>query len=342
MSLGAAFLSQAENNAALGSPFTARLLRLLPDLLTPDLAVVQAMKTYEGDIGPYGHSLPLRLLGGLHALVLTGEAPDLVAVYPPNATPDDGVLAAVLARVLNDQSAWLLDWLTLPPQTNEVRRSAALIAGASVVAQRFGLPLALSELGASAGLNLMFDRYALTSHGWQRGAANPALTLTPEWTGARPPDASLRVVERRGVDLKPMEVHNPDQRLRLLSYLWADQPHRMDLTQAAIAAHAAQVDKGDAADWLAQRLATPHPGAAHLIYHTIAWQYFPAAVQDACLTALDTAGAKATAEAPLAHLSMEADGGHGAALTLTLWPEGETLTLGRVDFHGRWLDWQHV
>ena len=37
---------------------------------------------------------------------------------------------------------------------------------------------------------------------------------------------------------------------------------------------------------------------------------------------------------------MEADGTRdGAALTLTLWPEGETHLLGRVDFHGRWLRW---
>lgn len=54
---------------------------------------------------------------------------------------------------------------------------------------------------------------------------------------------------------------------------------------------------------------------------------------------LAAAGAKARADCPLAHLAMEADGGKGAGLRLTLWPGGETYLLARVDFHGRWVEW---
>ena len=85
----------------------------------------------------------------------------------------------------------------------------------------------------------------------------------------------------------------------------------------------------------------PHPGALHLVCHTVAWQYFPPAVQARCASALARAGAAASAAAPLAHFGMEADGAApGAALRLTLWPGGETLDLGRADFHGRWVDWR--
>ena len=97
------------------------------------------------------------------------------------------------------------------------------------------------------------------------------------------------------------------------------------------------VDQADAADWLESRLQTNGDGALHLVFHTVAWQYFPTQTQTRALAALAQAGRRS----PVARLSMEADGQTpGAALTLTLWPEGEIIPLGRADFHGRWVDWQ--
>ena len=56
---------------------------------------------------------------------------------------------------------------------------------------------------------------------------------------------------------------------------------------------------------------------------------------------IETAGAAATTDAPLALFGMEADGtGPGAALTLRLWPGDVTLPMGRADFHGRRIDWR--
>ncbi len=55
---------------------------------------------------------------------------------------------------------------------------------------------------------------------------------------------------------------------------------------------------------------------------------------------IKAAGAKATAQSPLAWFSMETDGGdRSAVLTLRLWPGDVTLDLGRADFHGRGIDW---
>ena len=83
------------------------------------------------------------------------------------------------------------------------------------------------------------------------------------------------------------------------------------------------------------------PGQIHLIYHTIAWQYFPAETQATARAAIEAAGARATPDAPLAWFAMEADTeSPGAALTLRLWPGDCTFQLGRVDFHGRWVDWR--
>ena len=105
--------------------------------------------------------------------------------------------------------------------------------------------------------------------------------------------------------------------------------------------HPPRVDRGDAGDWLPARLAEPC-NHGRLVYHTVAAQYFPAATRALIEAALQAAGAQASPERPLAHLSMEADGGEGAALALRLWAGGgmRQRSLGRADFHARWIDWQ--
>ncbi|MGA1180271.1 MAG: DUF2332 family protein [Marivivens sp.] len=80
------------------------------------------------------------------------------------------------------------------------------------------------------------------------------------------------------------------------------------------------------------------PNPPHLFYHSLA--IFPRAAQERGERLIREAGATATAESPLAWFGMETDGqSPGAAMTLRLWPSGETLSLGRIDFHGRWIDW---
>ena len=186
----------------------------------------------------------------------------------------------------------------------------------------------------------MWDRFGLEVNGTRFGPTDPVLTLRPEWEGPLPAPSAPKVTERRGVDLNPIDPTSPEGHLRLLAYLWADQPERIERTKAAISVSEGQLSKGDAAAWLDGRLAAPRPGTLHMVYHTIAFQYFPKASQDHIRKAMEAAGAKATPDAPLAWLSMETDGTPpGAGLTLRLWPEGRTVNLGRVDFHGRWVRW---
>jgi hypothetical protein len=372
-----AFRQQARACEGLGSPFMARLCRLLSDRLAPAGPLGARLFGWAGDVGPNGGSVPLRLCGALHALVLRGH-PGLAAVYPPqvagagaaaaagprafegaserafespfprgsrglpvDAGTDDDAMWFAVAGALETEAAFIDAFLNTAPQTNEVRRSAALIAAGHWLAARHGLPLVLSELGASAGLNTIWDRYALARPGLRLGPADAALTLAPDWTGRLPPAATVTVADRAAVDLNPIDTADPAQRLRLLAYLWADQPERRALTEAALAAGPPLPDRGDAADWLAARLATPRPGHLHLIFHTIAWQYFPAPVQARARGLIEAVGARATPDAPLAWLAYEADGATpGAGVTLRLWPGDVTVALGRADFHGRWVDWR--
>lgn len=332
---------QAAACAALGSPLMARVLTLLAGGLVPGTPLADRLFAWPGDIGPYGASLPLRLAGGLHALVLSGAAPGLARAYRDPAT-GDATLEAELFATLDAHATFLLGWIESAPQTNEVRRSAVLIAAAHLLDARFGLPLVLSELGASAGLNLLWDHYALAAGGHRYGPAGAVLTLTPDWSGPLPVPAAPRIAARAGVDLNPLSP--TEDRLRLLAYLWPDQADRLQRTAAALDLAAREpppLTRADAIDWLEARLATPQPGHLHLVCHTVAWQYFPAGAQARGTALLDAAGARATGAAPLARLAMEADGkGEGAAVTLQLWPGDLRLTLGRADFHGRWLRWE--
>jgi hypothetical protein len=335
-----AFRVQARACAGLDSPFMARLMALAADRLAPGCAVADRILGWPGEAGPSGASVPLRLAGALHALVIDGTDPALAAVYPP-AAPSDAALWAAVEAALHGHEARLLRWLDSPPQTNEVRRSAALLAAATWIAARHPLPFVLSELGASAGLNLAFDRHALRAGGLTLGAEGSPVALAPDWRGPVPAPRTIEVTQRAGVDLNPLDPREPGARLRLLAYLWPDQPHRRRLTEAAIALADTVPDRGDAAPWLERRLAERHEGRVHMVFHTVAWQYFPAETQARCRAALATAGARATPEAPLARVGMEADATPGsAALTVTLWPGGETRELARVDFHGRTVDWR--
>jgi hypothetical protein len=339
MVLQANFLEQAKSCVELDSPFMGRLMTLLACHWPDDTALARRFALWEGDIGPSGASLPLRLAGGLHALVLTGRDVPLAAAYPPNLV-DDAVLLEAVMQAMRRHDAFLCRWVESAPQTNEVRRSVVLIAAAHWLDERFHLPLHVSELGASAGLNLLFDKFAMQigEHHW--GPRDATVRLVPDWRGRLPPQSMPRIIERRGVDLNPLHVGRPEHELRLISYIWPDQMDRVARTRAAMALQVEQVDEGDAVEWLAKRLNVTWPGRLHLIYHTIAWQYFPAERQASGRAIIEAAGAAATEETPLAWLAMEADeNANGAALTIRLWPGDIRLSLGRAGFHGQWVDW---
>ena len=332
-----AFNFQSQACDSLGSPFMSQLMRLCARRTWPDCDVTRRVFGWQGDLTPRGQSVPLRLAGALHALVLQGHA-GLARVYPPVQADDESLWQAVTGALVEDGAA-IDRWLDSAPQTNEVRRAATLIAVGHLLADRFNLPIRTSELGASGGLNLHWDAYGLIAGDTRFGPDPAPLVLTPEWDGTLPPHTPPQIASRAGVDLNPLNPVDPADALRLQAYLWPDQPYRLDLTRAAIATASTPVTRGDAIDWLARRL-DHMEGQLHLIYSTVAWQYFPSDAQARGAAMIAEAGAEATKDCPLAWFGMENDGSApGAALTLRLWPGDLTLDLGRADFHGRWIRW---
>lgn len=342
-----AFLDQAVICTAAGAPFTGRLCRLVGERLTSEDEIGRRVLEWTGVPSHHGDALPLRLMGGLHALARSGRDEALLGLYPPETAPgDDEALWSVVARVLVEQAQFLAPWLDGPPQTNEVGRSAALMAGLLVLADRFGLPFALYELGASAGLNTVLDRYAYRLGETEAGAAGSPVGLEPVWAGASPPSAEVIVARRAGVDQNPLDVRDPATRERLSAYVWADQRTRLARLEAALdlaARDPAVIDKADAADWLEAKLSpAPEPGVCRVVMHTIAYQYFPPDSQARIRAHIEAVGAKATEAAPLAWLNFEAASGavdRRPALDLTIWPGGETRRLAICQPHGAEIDW---
>ncbi|WP_206185469.1 DUF2332 domain-containing protein [Sphingosinicella sp. CPCC 101087] len=334
-----AFLVQADWCDRLGSPFTALLCTALATALDAATPIGQRVLGWPGD--PTADALALRLCGGLHALVRGGRAPKLSVLYPPASLPPEQVLARELQSVLDAHAASLHPWLDRPPQTNEVGRSAVLMSGLLAVSDRFRLPLRLFELGASAGLNLQLDRYAIRLGGIAAGCEHSPLRLDPEWRGAPPPEARPEISGRFGVDLDPIDAVSA--RERLLAYVWPDQGERLNRLGAALdlaAADPPPVAQGDAADWIETHLtAAPGTGVCRVVLHSVAFEYFPAATQARVRARLQEAGARANEAAPLAWLRYEKMAeDREFSLRLRCWP-GEDRLLAWAHAHGAWIDW---
>lgn len=292
-------------------------------------------------------AVPLRLLGALHDLALSGDFVALKTAYPSAETGGDAeaAWAAALAAMSTDGER-LSRFMDHEPQTNEVRRSACLMPGFLTLASEAPGPLRLFEIGASAGLNQLWDRYVYDlGEGRTWGPPESPVRIPTEWRGAPPPTAAgIIVTERSACDRKPVNLDNAIARRRLRAYVWADQRDRLERLDAAIAvarAAGTTVEAADAVDWT-RRHVEPRAGAVTVLFHSVFWQYMPADSQAALTDVIAAIGAKATDDAPFAWLRMEPKPDDMATmeLRLGLWPRGADRRLATVHPHGAWVEWQ--
>src|SRR5690606_28950049 len=135
-----AFHLQALGSEQLGSPFTARLCRLLAARLDHSTRFGHRILDWPGD--PKQDALPLRACAALHALARSWKEPELNAAYPPAAFNEQRLWHHIV-DVLQRHDQFLTHWLDAPPQTNEVNRSALVLGAALLVTARTRLPIAL-------------------------------------------------------------------------------------------------------------------------------------------------------------------------------------------------------
>lgn len=224
-------------------------------------------------------------------------------------------------------------------QTNEPARSAYLYP-ALLTAQRLGgRPLALIEIGSSAGLTLVPDRYAYDyGTGTLHGDPTSPLVLDCALRGDLTPplDGALRVAWRTGVDLHPLNLGDPADRRWLRALIWPDHPdraQRLDLAaRAAARGPVPHIHPGDATECLPELLTQAPADTTVVVFHTAVLTHF-------------TQHARAAFEEQLQQL---------CTLRPITWIQGEPrlrlaqlanariqteLPLGRYHPHGAWLEW---
>ncbi len=340
-----AFERQAKACDELGGPFTASVCRVLGANLDDASLFGRRVAAWPSE-SLASDLMPLRCCAALNLLVRTGRAPMLAAFYPPNAPGDDGAFWSAIAETIAEHDAVMAAFLDSAPQTNEVVRSAVLLGGFLTIAAATGMPLALHELGASAGLNLLFDRYAYDlgeGRRWGDGAA--PVRIASAWEGAAPAlNTPLKIASRAAVDLRPVDARSRDDRERMLAYIWPEQTERLRRIEPAldiVAASDLAIVQGDALAWLKSVMSgPPKSGVCRVVYHSVFFQYLPATLRDELRDTIVALGDQATAASPLAWLSMEAGAKKmSCELRLTIWPGAERRTLAEADWHGRWARW---
>lgn len=323
------FRFQAAACERLGSPLYAYLLARAAEDLEERGFLLELLWPYRHE--PGRNALSLRLLAGIHNLVLGGQLPRLARYYPSTGgrLSPEGAWPPFL-RACREAAEVLQIRLARPCQTNEVGRCAALLGGFLLIARETGLPLRLLELGASAGLNLRCDLY------------REAPWLESLMEVAPPLEGALEVAERRGCDLEPLNPTSPEDELTLRSFIWADMVDRLRMLDDAITISRrvpARVDRADAADWLPARLSEQRPHLATVVFHSLVMQYVPDTGLADMGAALQGAAVAATREMPLAWLRLE-PGLRSFEVRLSLWPGGDDRLLATATGHGREVRWR--
>ncbi len=335
-----AFASQVEYCIANDAPITSAIVAAIAAGATTETTTGAKILGWLGH--PMFDALPLRITGGVHHLWRKGLVPELASLFDMSGTAPTN--ADLMRGVFARHDAALLPWLEGPPQTNEPGRSATLMTGLLEVVARYGPKLDVLEIGSSAGLNLLIDHYRIDLPGISTGPAQSPIHLTPEWRGSPPPSTAPEIVGIRGVDIAPIDAATAAGADRLLAYCWADHTQRIERLAHALAmlrVHPPQLDRGDAPDWVEARLAEPQvKGVTRVLMHSIVFTYISAAGQARITAAMESAGARATHQRPLAWVRVEADRNvHQHVLTIRSWPDhAEPILVGRAHAHGFWVE----
>ncbi len=342
-----AFEHQADACRQLGSPMYAELCgRLAGDVIAGG-PTARVLSGHEDDPGP--SALVLRLLGSLHRLVLDRRAGELATYYPSvggrwEAEAGSRAAIAVMERVPEA----VREWLDRPPQTNEVGRATALMGGLLQLPPDLRRPVRLAEIGSSAGLNLLADRFCyIEASGRTFGDPASPVRLEPAWQDAElEPWPDLRVVERLGSDVMPVDAGTTEGRLALTAYVWPDQTIRHERLRGAL--RLAQQSPPDihrqgAADFLADLELVD--GTTTVLWHSVMWQYLSGQEQGRATERIDELAARATEGSPFVHLTFEPtrrtpESDHEFLVVLRTWPGGQRRVLGRAPPHGVPVIWE--
>lgn len=295
---------------------------------------------------------PNLLLAAVHSLLLGGAEHDLAAFYPTVSEPAQGrgdpfPRFRDFCREHEDAIVDLLRQRRV--QTNVVERCGLFLPAFALVLKRSeGRPLHLVEVGASAGLNLLWDRYWFDyGAGRQWGDASSPVRIEVELrrTAEPPlPREPLAIADRTGIDLNPIDVRDAGAVRWLRALVWPEERETMRRLDAALALAAADTPtllRGDALDLLPGVLAGAAGKTALCVYHSHTLNQFSAEARRRFRDHLAGVGARRDLYWLSSEYRPTRDGEMRPTLALVAFEDGraQEQILAYCDHHGRWLEW---
>lgn len=333
---------QADHAEKAAAQNTARVVRAQLAILDTRTELARRIREWPGL--SLEDAMPLRVAAGFHWLCLTGADRRLKPVYA-GALTDQAAIDALVAAIAIEWDAKLVSWLDHPPQTNEAGRSASFMAALLWLSGRLGPRFEMNEIGASAGVNTMIERYRYDLGRVMVGPADSPMRIMPEWRGPPPPAGDVEIVAIRGCDVAPVDLSDPVEALRLKAYVWPDATERMGRIEAAARLAAEKrplLERQDAGTFVEERLEAPQErGVTRVLYHSVMWQYLSETTRRSITGAMEQAGARAAAERPQAWVRLETNREtFRHELTVRFWPGGvEPVMLAEAHPHGAWVEW---
>ena len=282
-----------------------------------------------------GDSLTLRFLGSLPAAKRQPNLLFAAATYLLGVAPE----LDALQRLINDRGGELAHTImTRRTQTNEPARCATLLPALAQLPQ----PLALIEIGASAGLTLLPDRYSYDYGDRQLSGTDPAApvftcrTLGPVPLPAQVPD----VIWRAGLDLNPLDVMDDDDVRWLECLLWPGETGRPERLAAAIETarrDPPRIHHGDLLTDLPALAGQAPPEATLVVYHSAVLAYVAAEQRGQVAETIRALNASwLSNEGPDVLPGIAVPERHDEKFVLV---RDGTRAVAFTDAHGSWLDW---
>lgn len=281
---------------------------------------------------------PNILFAAVHFLLLRGEDDlGLARFYRslvPDPDPPEGVGEQFQRFVTRHEETIVEIGRTRFTQTNECRRCVALLPAI----WRAGLGrFHLIDVGTSAGLNLMVDRYRYRWGEREWGGTGSAPLLETEIRGALPEPREIEVLSRTGLDLNPIDVSDPDERLWLDALIWPEHVERRRRLRAALEARE-KVDlalvEGSALDTLGPVLDGLPDGEPALVMHSFTLNLFTDEERERFLEVVESASGRR----PLARVFFEHLRREDRWQTIGVDTGRGTELIGQGHPHGEWVE----
>jgi hypothetical protein len=311
---------------------------------------------------PPEQRLPVLLFAAVHDLLLADPSHPLAQWYPNltdnHRSPSDSALLATFAAFVDDHAPTIMATLSSRSvQTNEVGRTGLLLPALGLAASEFG-ELALLDVGTSAGLTLLLDRYHFTywAHGDKVADIGPAssVQIDVDVRGTGPIAETIPTIATRcGIDLAPIDVTDPSAARWLQACVWPDQAARFQRLRSALAIAAEappEILAGDAVASVVPALERLTQRGHPVVTNSWALNYLRADQQSEYVTKLDRFGsdhdlswvfAEAPALTPGLPWDAVFDDPHLTVLSIATWRNGERTQrhLASAHPHGYWLHW---